>query len=132
MKYANIGAAGIVALLCLAGCDNAKPPQAAANDADAAAQKASTNVAEARKDAAQDDAKMQAQVDDKTRALNNTQAKGAYDVAMKQAEGAHDVALERCKASSGDAQKSCKDQADADYDVAKAKAKATETSRTQP
>jgi hypothetical protein len=132
MKYTNLSAAGLVALLCLVGCNNAKPPQAVADDAAAAAQKASANVAEAQKDASKDNAKMQAQVDDKSVALNNTEAKGAYDVAMKQADGAHDVAIERCKASSGDAQKGCKDQADANYEVAKAKAKAAETARTQP
>jgi hypothetical protein len=132
MKYSKFGLLGMVALLYLGGCDNAKSPQSVADDAAAAAQKASVNVADAQKDAAQDNAKVQAQVDDKAAALNNTEAKGAYDVAIKQADGNHDVAVERCKASSGAAQKSCKDQADADYELAKAKAKATETSKTQP
>jgi len=44
-------------------------------------------------------------------------------VAETQAEGAHKVALAQCEGLSGAAQKSCRDQADASYEVAEAKAK---------
>jgi Tfp pilus assembly major pilin PilA len=107
----------------LGGCNNAKSPDTVAKDvADAQAKRAS-EVANARQDAAKDENKAEAKVDDKTADLNNTNAKGAYDVAMAQADGDHKVALQRCDGLAGDAQKACKDQADAKYDLAKANAK---------
>jgi hypothetical protein len=122
--------AGLMTLAVLAGCNNAKSPEAVANDTAAAENKAANAVADERKDAAQDNAKMEAKVDDKSADLATTEAKGAYDVAVKKADGAHDVSLEKCKILSGDAQKKCKDQADADYDTAKASAKSVEVSKT--
>jgi hypothetical protein len=92
--------------IALCGCNNAKSPDAIANDVAKTEQKAD------------------AKVDDKLKSLNNTDAKGTYDVAMTAAEGDHNVALEQCNALSGAAQKDCKDKADADYDLVKARAKA--------
>jgi hypothetical protein len=108
----------------LGGCNNAKSPDTVAKDvADAQAKRAS-EVANARQDAAKEETKAEAKVDDKTAGLNNADAKGAYDVAMAQADGDHKVALQRCDGLNGDTQKACKDQADAKYDLAKANAKA--------
>jgi hypothetical protein len=113
----------VLAGATLGGCNNAKSPDTVAKDvADAQAKRAS-EVANARQDAAKDETKAEAKVDDKTADLNNTNAKGAYDVAMAQADGDHKVALQRCDGLAGDAQKACKDQADAKYDLAKANAK---------
>jgi hypothetical protein len=92
--------------IALCGCNNAKSPDAIANDVAKTEQKAD------------------AKVDDKLKNLNNKDAKGVYDVAMTAAEGDHNVALEQCNALSGAAQKDCKDKADADYDLVKARAKA--------
>jgi hypothetical protein len=92
--------------IALCGCNNAKSPDAIANDVAKTEQKAD------------------AKVDDKLNNLNNKDAKGVYDVAMTAAEGDHNVALEQCNALSGAAQKDCKDKADADYDLVKARAKA--------
>jgi hypothetical protein len=131
MNYAHLPAAGVIALLCLSGCNSAQSPQTVANDTAAAAQKADTKVTDAQNDASKDNAKMQSKIDEKTAALNDTEAKGAYDVAIKQADGTHTVALEQCKALAGDAQKGCKSQADADYDAAKTNAKAAEVARTR-
>lgn len=117
----------LVALLAVAaasGCDHAKSPDAVANDVAAAQAKRASEVADARQDAAKDENKAEAKVDDKTADLNNANAKGSYDVAMAQADGDHKVALQKCEALSGDSQKACKDQADAKYDLAKANAKA--------
>jgi hypothetical protein len=100
----------VFAVAMAAGCNNAKSPDAVANDVAAAQAKRASEVADARQDAAND--------------LNNANAKGAYDVAMAQADGDHKVASQRCDAMSGDAQKACKNQADAKYDLAKANAKA--------
>ena len=60
-------------------------------------------------------AKAQTQANDQEIALNNTEAKGTYEVAMAKADGTHQIALEKCTSLSGDARSRCKDQADADY-----------------
>ncbi len=110
--------------VAVSGCNNAKSPDAVAKDVAAAQAKRAAEVADAKQGAAKDADSAEAKVDDKTNDLNNVNAKGAYDVAMAQADGDHKVALQKCDAVSGDAQKACKDQADAKYDLAKANAKA--------
>jgi hypothetical protein len=105
MQRLLIPFAGAIAI-ALCGCNNAKSPDAVANDAAKTEQKA------------------EAKVDDKLKDLNNKDAKGVYEVTMTAAEGDHNVALGQCNAVSGAAQKDCKDKADADYDLAKARAKA--------
>jgi hypothetical protein len=114
----------VMATAAFGGCNNAKSPDAVNKDVADAQAKRATEVANARQDAAKDESKAEAKVDDKTTDLNNANAKGAYDVAMAQADGDHKVALQRCDNLAGDAQKACKDQADAKYDLAKANAKA--------
>ena len=120
-----------LAIAAASGCNNAKSPDAVANDVAAAQAKRASEVADAKQDAAKDANKAEAKADDKSGDLNNTTAKGAYDVAIAQADGDHKVAVQKCEAMSGDAQKSCKDQADAKYDLAKANAKATMASQKQ-
>jgi hypothetical protein len=105
MQRLLIPFAGAIAI-ALCGCNNAKSPDAIANDVAKTEQKAD------------------AKVDDKLKNLNDKDAKGVYDVAVTAAEGDHNVALEQCNALSGAAQKDCKDKADADYDLVKARAKA--------
>jgi hypothetical protein len=114
----------LVAVAMASGCNNAKSPDAVANDVAAARAKRASEVADAKQDAAKEANKAEDKVDDKTIDLNNASAKGAYDVAMAQADGDHHVASQKCEAISGGAQKACKDQADARYDLAKANAKA--------
>ena len=70
-------------------------------------------------------------VDDKLVDLNNAAAKDAYNIAVAKADGDRKVALANCQAASGDAQKACKDQANADYDAAKASAKAEALAQKQ-
>jgi hypothetical protein len=131
MRIQLIMAVGVLSFSTLAGCDKAKSPDAVANDVSSAQQGASADVADARKDASKDIAAASEKVDDKSKDLNNAEAKGAYDVGMATADGNHKVTLEKCNAMSGDAQKKCKDLADADYEAAKANLKATEVSRKQ-
>jgi hypothetical protein len=50
---------------------------------------------------------------------------------VAKADGDRKIALANCSAQSGDAQKACKDQANADYDAAKASAKADALSQKQ-
>jgi hypothetical protein len=106
------------------GCNNAKSPEAVAKDVAAAEQKASTEVANSEKDASKDIGKAADKVDDKLLDLNNAAAKDSYNLAVAKADGNRKVALANCSAQSGDAQKACKDQADADYNAAVADAKA--------
>lgn len=124
MQKLLISMVALFAVALVGGCNGAKSPDAVANDVAAAQAKRASEVADAKQDAAKDANKAEARVDDKTNDLNNANAKGAYDVAMAQADGDHKVASQRCDAMSGDAQKACKDQADAKYDLAKANAKA--------
>jgi hypothetical protein len=58
-------------------------------------------------------------------------AKTEYDVAVAQADGDHNVATQQCLAKTGDAQKSCKEKADASYDQAKTHANVLRLSKLQ-
>jgi hypothetical protein len=124
MQKLAISILALFAVAMVSGCNNAKSPDAVANDVAAAHAKRASEVADAKQDAAKEANQAEAKVDDKTNDLNNANAKGAYDVAMAQADGDHKVARQKCDAMSGDAQKACKDKADAKYDLAKANAKA--------
>jgi hypothetical protein len=118
-------------LFCVAACNNAKSPDTVAKDVAVAEQKASNEVADTQKDASKDIGKAADKVDDKLADLNNTVASNAYSVAVAKADGDKKIALAKCDALAGDAQKSCKDQADADYTAAKANAKAAEVANKQ-
>jgi vacuolar-type H+-ATPase subunit H len=109
----------------LSGCNNAKSPDAVQDNVSSAQAKASSEVADARQDAGKDINSAQTKMNEQGTELNNADAKGSYDVAMAKADGNHKVSSAKCDALAGDAQKSCKDQADANYDLAKANAKAT-------
>jgi hypothetical protein len=124
MQKSLISLVALLTVTLMAGCNNAKSPDAVSKDVANAQEKRASEVAEAKQDAAKDENKAAAKVDDKANDLNNANAKGAYDVAMAQADGDHKVAIQKCEALSGDTQKACKDQADAKYDLAKANAKA--------
>jgi hypothetical protein len=113
-----------LAVLLAAGCDSAKSPDTVAKDVAAAEQKAATEVANSEKAAEKDLNKAAEKVDDKLVAFNNAAAKDAYDLAVAKADGDRKVALANCLSLGGDAQKACKDQAEADYGAAKANAKA--------
>jgi hypothetical protein len=115
----------------MAGCNNAKSPDTVAKDVAVAERKASNEVAATEKDATKDLGKAADKVDDKMTALNNAAAKDVYDITVARADGDRKIALAKCNALSGDAQKMCKDQADADYNATKATAKAAETSDKQ-
>jgi hypothetical protein len=121
----------VLAAAFVGGCNKPKSPESVAKDVSSAEQKASTEVANSEKDATKDVAKGADKVGDKLTDLNNTAAKDAYNVAMARADGDRKISLAKCNALAGDAQKNCKDQADADYKVAQANAKASEVSEKQ-
>ncbi len=121
----------ILMTICVAACNNAKSPQTVSKDVAKAEQKASTEVAKSEDSAAKDLGGAAAKVDDKVVAFNNDAAKDAYNLAIAKADGDRKVALANCESASGDAQKRCKDQAEADYTAAKANAKAAAQSEKQ-
>ena len=131
MQKKIIAIAGVFALAMLGGCNKAKSPETVATNVANAEQKAATNVSDAEKDASKDVANAADKVDDKAKDLNNAEVKGAYDVEMTQAEGDRKIALNKCEAMNGDAQKNCKDVAEADYQVAKAHLKAMRNTEKQ-
>jgi hypothetical protein len=123
--------AAILTTLCIAACNNAKSPDTVAQDVAKAQQKASTEVAKSEDSAVKDLNGAAGKVDDKVVAFNNAAAKDAYNLAVAKADGNRKIALANCESASGDAQKMCKDQAEADYAAAKADAKAAAQSEKQ-
>jgi hypothetical protein len=121
----------VLAVIFAAGCDSAKSPETVQKDVAVAEQKASVEVAKNQDAASKDIGKAADKVDDKLADLNNTMTNDAYSVAVAKADGDRKVALAQCESLSGDAQKNCKDQADADYAAAKANAKAAQVSSKQ-
>src|SRR6202044_835323 len=109
-KRLTVSLVALLAVAAASGCNNAKSPDAVANDVAAAQAKRASEVADARQEAAKDSNQAEAKFDDKTNDLNNANAKGAYDVAMAQADGDHKVALQRCDARPGASEKPARDQ----------------------
>jgi hypothetical protein len=122
---------GILTTVLACGCNSAKSPAAVATDVAAARQQASTELTDARKDAAKKVDSAAANVDGSSKDLNDASARGAYDVAVAQADGDHSVAIQQCSALTGAAQKSCKERADAGSDQAKTQANVTRLSKLQ-
>jgi hypothetical protein len=122
---------GILTTALACGCNSAKSPAAVATDVAAARQQASTEVTDARKDAAKNVDSAAANADAPSKDLNDVGARAAYDVAVAQADGDHSVAIQQCSALTGEAQKSCKERADARDDQAKTQANVTRLSKLQ-
>ena len=122
---------GILTTALACGCNSAKSPAAVASDVAAARQQASAEVTDARKDAAKNVDSAAANADGSSKDLNEVGARTAYDVAVAQADGDHNVAIQQCLALIGEAQKSCKDRADAGYDQAKTHANVSRLSKLQ-
>lgn len=113
------------------GCNNAKSPAAVATDVAVAKQQASTEVTDARKDAARSVSDVAASANGSSKDLNDAGAKSEYDVTVAQADGDHNVAIQQCLALTGEAQKSCKERADAGYDQARTRANVMRLSKIQ-
>lgn len=121
----------IIGAGALAGCHKAKTNIATPDDVAKAEEQAQKEVQEARVEARKDvkNAMKQAGADSKN--VEVARATGSFDVLMAHADGDHKVAIEKCLMLAPDAQQPCKDQADAQYQVATANAKAVRTSQTQ-
>lgn len=121
----------ILMTVFVAACNNAKSPDTVSKDVAKAEQKASAEVNKSEDAAAKNLNGAAGNVDDKLIAFNNAAAKDAYDLAVANADGKRKIALANCESQTGDAQKQCKDQAEADYSAAKASAKAAAQSEKQ-
>lgn len=119
-----------IAMLAVAGCHKAEPTGTVQRD-----------IAHARDDAADKEAKVEQKAAETVASANQNVAvesqqadektvKAAYDVAVAKAAGDHKIAVAKCEGLSGDAQKACLDQADAARDMAKAKAEAAKAAHT--
>lgn len=112
-----------LAAALLAGCNNAKSPSEVAKDVNSASQSAAERTDKAEEKAAAKVADEQKDVRNEQRDAQHVAAVQAQDVAKAEAEGARKVALAKCEALSGDRQQTCKDQANAAYDLRVAQAK---------
>jgi hypothetical protein len=127
MKLALSCALLASALLCLSACNKAESPEHV--QADVA--KAQSNAVEANAKADEKVKQVEAEgVKDRADALAKVadNSVGAIaDSAVTQAEGETKIALAKCQAFEGDAQRTCKDEANAHLDAVKAKAKAVKS-----
>ena len=113
----------MVAAVALAGCNQSKSPEEVAKDVANAEQKANNEVTKSEEHAQSALDKSYEKVNDQEIKFNNDAAHQAYNVAVAKADGNRKVALATCESQSGDAQKACKDQAEADYKAARLDAK---------
>lgn len=127
----TVALAALAALLALSACERQKSAAEVHKDTAAAEQQAVDSTSKADDKAEQRIASARGDVRDEQRDLAHTAAAENEKVADTQADGAHKVALARCESLGGSAQKSCKNQADADYQAAKADAK-QERAKTDP
>jgi len=98
MKTISTLTISVLLVTAMSACNNAKSPDAVANDVATAEQQAATKVSDAQKSAAKSTDSAETTVDEKTKDLNSAEAKGAYDVASAKADGDHNVAIEKCNA----------------------------------
>lgn len=115
----------------LAGCHHSKTNVATSEDVAKAEEQAQKEVQDARAEARKDlkNAVKQAGADSKN--VEVARMTGSFDVLMAHADGDHKVAVEKCRMLAPEAQQTCKDQADAQYQVATENAKAARAAQTR-
>jgi len=127
MKFASTCALLASVLLGLSACNRAKAPE----DVQADVAKAQSNAVEDNAKADEKVRQVEAEAPkDRSDALAKVADKSVdviADSAVTQAEGDTKIALAKCQALEGDAQKTCKDEANAHLDAVKAKAKAAKS-----
>jgi uncharacterized protein YjbJ (UPF0337 family) len=124
MKLALSGAFIASALLCLSACNKAESPDKVQEDVAKAQAKAADENAKADEKVKQVEAESAKDRADALAKVADKSVGAIADSAVTEAEGATQVALAKCQALEGDAQKTCKDEANAHLDAVKAKAKA--------
>jgi uncharacterized membrane protein YkoI len=113
----------VVAVLALGGCNQSKSPEDVSKDVANAEQKANKEVVTSEEHAQSALDKSYGKVNEQEIKFNNDAAHQTYNVAVAKADGNRKVALATCESQSGDAQKACKDQAEADYKTARTDAR---------
>jgi hypothetical protein len=124
-------ALGVISLLAIAGCNRAKSPDAVQQDVTRAEQSGAKEIARAEQSEAKTDAKQESNVASAVDSANSKEGSASVDTALAQAEADNKVALAKCESLSGDQQKTCRDSANAELDVAKAHAKAIKAAQGQ-
>ncbi|HEX3950543.1 MAG TPA: hypothetical protein VHW95_11880 [Steroidobacteraceae bacterium] len=128
MKYAVICALLVSATMGISGCNKAQSPEKVQADVAKATSDAADANAKADETRKQTEAKA---AEDLTKEKADLAAKAAdksvgavADAAVTETEGATKIALAKCEALEGDAQKQCKDAANAHLATVKDRAKA--------
>jgi hypothetical protein len=114
--------AAFLAAAIASGCHRAESPARVEKDVAAARAEAAKQTQESQRSKESKVASARADVQSHLRDAEHVTAEQTQKVAETEAEGARKVALAACEGQSGDAQKSCRDKAEADYKVAKARA----------
>jgi hypothetical protein len=136
MKIAYLCALFVSASLGLSACNKADAPDKAQADIAKATSDAASNDAKADATRKQTEAQanqdmIKARADAQTQAVDKSIAAVADD-AVTEAEGQTKIALAKCESLDGDAQKQCKDQANAHLQTVKDRAKAAKTPDKAP
>jgi hypothetical protein len=109
-------------LAVIVACDTAKNPAQVDKDIASAQAKAAKNTENAEESADSKIAAARSDVRSQEADAAHTSAIETQRVANTEAEGSRKVALAACESFTGAQQKSCRDQAQADYEAAKARA----------
>jgi hypothetical protein len=124
MRGSFLLAAAAAAMLVLAGCNKAESPDKVASDVAKATASAEKKDARAEERAEKTDAAVTNDLSKEVDKANDKEVRTAVDDAIIQAEGENKIALAKCEALGGDAQKTCRDQANAQFEMVKQRAKA--------
>jgi hypothetical protein len=130
MNKTNIlGLTALSVMLALTGCNKAESPDKVAKDVSNATASAEKNEARAEEKDVKADAAAQKDIVNGLDKAATKEANAAANDAVTQAEGDNKIARAKCEALAGDAQKNCKDQADAQLDQVKQRAKELKSDR---
>ncbi len=129
MRVTVLWTAAVAAVLALSGCNKAESPDKVQSDVAKATASAEREDERSAEKEAKTDANVTNDVVNDVDKANSKEVAAAADDAVTQAEGENKIALAKCEALAGDAQKSCKDQANAQLKLVKERAKALKSDR---
>jgi hypothetical protein len=112
--------------LSLSACNRAESPEKTEADVSRAQTAGAKNVANERETANSNTMDAEKDVIKANAELSHESAKGHHDMTVAKAESSHKVAIEQCESMTGDAQTSCKKQADLTLAEAKTQAETVE------
>ncbi len=129
MRVVTFWTAAMAAMLALSGCNKAQSPEKVQSDVAKATASAERKDERAAEREAKTDANVTNDIVNDVDKANAKEVAAAADDAVTQAEGENKIALAKCEALAGDAQKACKDQANAHLQLVKDRAKALKSDR---